>query len=75
MSPPACERAEPIAPHVQCHAHIAPLERGADGAARHPYHRAKHILALSPAPCLENVRLEQDALIVNNFFFRLLTSL
>jgi len=37
MSPPAFERADPIALHVRGHKNVAPLGRGADGAARRPY--------------------------------------
>src|SRR6266704_7216499 len=43
MSPPASERAEPTTRDVRTTPHVAPQPRGADGAARHPYPRAKHI--------------------------------
>src|SRR6266704_6464714 len=43
MSPPASERAEPTTRDVRTTPHAAPQPRGADGAARHPYPRAKHI--------------------------------
>jgi len=44
MSPPAHQRAERIARDVRIAPHVAPQPRGADGAARHPYHPAKHIV-------------------------------
>ena len=43
MSPPAHQRAERIARDVRIAPHVAPQPRGADGAARHPYHPAKHV--------------------------------
>src|SRR5438445_2199548 len=43
MSPPASERAEQTTRDVRTTPHLAPQPRGADGAARHPYHRAKHM--------------------------------
>src|SRR6266566_2811541 len=51
MSPPASERAEALA--TECagratRALIAPLGRGADGAARRPYHLGKHVRAAPP---------------------------
>src|SRR6266568_7346713 len=43
MSPPASERAEQTTRDVRTTPHVAPQPRGADGAARHPYHHAKQI--------------------------------
>ncbi len=43
MSPPASARAEQTTRDVRTTPRVAPTPRGADGAARHPYPRAKHI--------------------------------
>jgi hypothetical protein len=37
MSPPAQQRAEKVTPNALVTPHVAPLIRGADGAARRPY--------------------------------------
>src|SRR6266571_8926715 len=51
MSPPAHQRAERIARDVRIAPHVAPQPRGADGAARRPYHPAKHVGGAGRARC------------------------
>ena len=58
MSPPASQRAERIAHDLRIAPHVAPLLRGADGAARRPYHSmecrwdsARHIFVGDKAFC------------------------